>query len=97
MDEKEFGHLDYQHFILRQVMKGNTFAPVDQFVHKHGQILDVGCGTPSMRPLAHSLLHVPHEQFDAVIGRLATEWEMYRTCYEVYFACGQVEIQRRGA
>jgi hypothetical protein len=51
---------------------------------------DILAGWPSMRPLAHSLLQVPHEQFDAVIGQLATEWEMYRTSYEIYFACGQV-------
>jgi ubiquinone/menaquinone biosynthesis C-methylase UbiE len=254
-DEKEFGRLDYQHFIMRQILKGNIFAPVDPLLRKHSHVLDVGCGTrrwgheiaaaypqthvvgfdvedlsrtastplnsqfyrgnlfngfpfadqqfhyvhqrllvaaiplekwpwvigelrrvtcpggwtelveggtafhragpatkqflewwaamsatkgidaskmsqmsrfleqgnfshirtktemlpvgawggrlgnllaqdilagwPSMRPLAHSLLQVPHEQFDAVIGQLATEWEMYQTSYEVYFACGQ--------
>ncbi len=261
-DEKEFGRLDYQHFILRQVLKGNTFAPVDHLLRQPGHVLDVGCGTgqwgcemalaypqghivgfdlediprtaatprnyhfhrgnlldglpfadqqfqyvhqrflvaalplntwpwvigelrrvtctggwtelveggttfhqagpatkqivawwgaisasrgidashmshigrflkqggftpvqtrteilpvgswggrlgrllaqdilagwPSLRPLVHSLLQVPHEQFDAVIGQLATEWESYHTSYEVYFACGQVEIPERG-
>jgi ubiquinone/menaquinone biosynthesis C-methylase UbiE len=254
-DEKEFERLDYQHFILRQVLKGNTFAPVDHLLRQHVQILDVGCGTgrwgcemamaypqvqvigfdleetprtpsppltyhfqrgnlldglpfaaqqfsyvhqrflvaaiplnrwprvldelrrvtspggwtelveggttfhqagpatkqlvawwnaisasreidasqmsrlgqfltragfstvqattktlpvghwggrlgnllaqdilaglPSMRPQAHSLLHVSPEQFDAVIGQVAGEWETCHTSYEVYFACGQ--------
>jgi ubiquinone/menaquinone biosynthesis C-methylase UbiE len=254
-DEKEFERLDYQHFILRQVLKGNTFAPIHQLLHKPCQVLDVGCGTgrwgyeiaaaypqtqvvgfdvedtphkvspppnyqfyqgnlldglpfaaqqfhyvhqrllvaaipldkwfwvmgelrrvthpdgwvelvemgntfhqagpatrqflawwgaisaskgidaskmsqigqflkqcgfshvrtktetlpvgswggrlgnllaqdflagwPSIRPLAHSLLKVSPEQFDAVIGQLATEWDIYRSSYEVYFACGR--------
>ena len=44
-DEKEIRRLDYQHFILRQVLKGNIFAPVDPLLRKHSHVLDVGCGT----------------------------------------------------
>lgn len=45
-DEKEIQRLDYQHFILRQVLEGNTYAPVDKQLCKQGSnVLDVGCGT----------------------------------------------------
>lgn len=44
-DEQEFQRLDYQHFILRQVLQGNTFAPVHGLLRKGGHVLDVGCGT----------------------------------------------------
>ncbi len=44
-DEKEMRRLDYQHFLLRQVLKGKTFAPVDQLLRTSSHILDVGCGT----------------------------------------------------
>ena len=33
-DDKEIQRLNYQHFILRQVLKGNTFAPVDHLSPK---------------------------------------------------------------
>ena len=46
-------------------------------------------GWPTIRPLAHSLLDVPPEQFDAVISQLETEWNTHHSTYEVYFACGQ--------
>ncbi|HYU75449.1 MAG TPA: class I SAM-dependent methyltransferase, partial [Ktedonobacteraceae bacterium] len=66
--------------------------PVGAWGGRLGNLLaqDILAGWPTMRPLAHSLLQVPPEQFDAVIGHLATEWDVYRTSYEVYFACGQV-------
>jgi ubiquinone/menaquinone biosynthesis C-methylase UbiE len=44
---------------------------------------------PRMKLLAHSLLGIPPEQFDAILKHLATEWDTYHTSYEVYFACGQ--------
>ncbi len=44
-DEKEMRRLDYQHFLLRQILKGNTFAPVDQLLRTPSHVLDVGCGT----------------------------------------------------
>jgi|ERR1019366_8596813 ubiquinone/menaquinone biosynthesis C-methylase UbiE len=44
-DDKEIQRLNYQYFILRQVLKGNTFAPVDHLLTKGGNVLDVGCGT----------------------------------------------------
>jgi SAM-dependent methyltransferase len=45
-DEKEIQRLDYQHFILRQVIKGNCFAPVHDLLRKQGgAVLDVGSGT----------------------------------------------------
>lgn len=47
-------------------------------------------GWPALRPLAQSMLGVSPELFNAVMSRLAEEWNAYRTTYEVYFACGQV-------
>ncbi len=44
-DEQEIHRLDYQHYILRQVLKGNSFAPVQGMLRKGGNVLDVGCGT----------------------------------------------------
>jgi ubiquinone/menaquinone biosynthesis C-methylase UbiE len=44
-DEQELQRLDYQHYILRQLLKGNTFAPVHDLLIKGGHVLDVGCGT----------------------------------------------------
>jgi hypothetical protein len=44
-DEKEMQRLDYQHYILRQVLQGNTFAPVHALLSQGGHVLDVGCGT----------------------------------------------------
>jgi ubiquinone/menaquinone biosynthesis C-methylase UbiE len=66
--------------------------PVGGWGGRVGNLLaqDILAGWPSMRSLAHSLLKIPPEQFDGVIGQLAAEWERYRTSYEVYFACGQV-------
>lgn len=80
------------------VQTKTEILPVGGWGGRLGRLLaqDILAGWPSMRPLAHSLLQAPHEQFDSVIGQLATEWERYHTSYEVYFACGQVEIQGRG-
>jgi ubiquinone/menaquinone biosynthesis C-methylase UbiE len=66
--------------------------PVGSWGGRLGNLLaqDFLAGWPSIRPLAHSLLKVPPEQFDAVIGQLETGWNTYRTSYEVYFACGQI-------
>jgi ubiquinone/menaquinone biosynthesis C-methylase UbiE len=44
-DEQELQRLDYQHFILRQVLQGNCFAPIHSLLRKEGHVLDVGCGT----------------------------------------------------
>lgn len=44
-DEKEILRLDYQHYIFRQILRGDTFAPVDSILNKGGNVLDVGCGT----------------------------------------------------
>ena len=65
--------------------------PVGSWGGRLGNLLaqDMLAGWPSMRPLAHSQLGVQPEMFNAVIGRLETEWNTYRTSYEVYFACGQ--------
>lgn len=40
-DLEEMNRLDFQHYILRQVFKGNFLAPV----HRPLQVLDVGAGT----------------------------------------------------
>lgn len=50
---------------------------------------DMLAGWPTMRPLAHSLLGIDPETFNAVINHLEEEWNTYHTTYEVYFACGQ--------
>src|SRR5947209_1477532 len=44
-DEKELLRLDYQHFVLRQALRGNTFAPVHDLLTHPSHILDIGCGT----------------------------------------------------
>lgn len=44
-DKKEMLRLDYQHFILRQVLHGNLFAPVEGMLRRGCNVLDVGCGT----------------------------------------------------
>ena len=44
-DDKEIRRLDYQHYIFRQILQGNTFAPVDAVLQNGGHVLDVGCGT----------------------------------------------------
>jgi hypothetical protein len=44
-DDKEIQRLGYQHYIFRQILQGNTFAPVDALLEKGGNVLDVGCGT----------------------------------------------------
>lgn len=45
-DEKEIQRLEYQHYILRQVLQGNTFAPVHDLLRTEGgTVLDVGSGT----------------------------------------------------
>jgi ubiquinone/menaquinone biosynthesis C-methylase UbiE len=86
---------------ISQLLKQGNFShirtktemlPVGAWGGRLGNLLaqDILAGWPSMRPLAHTLLQVPPEQFDAVIGQLATEWDAYRTSYEVYFSYGQV-------
>src|SRR5579884_2987883 len=40
-DIQEVNRLDFQHFLLRQVLKGHYVAPVDTA----DKILDVACGT----------------------------------------------------
>ena len=41
-DLKEINRLDFQHYLLRQALKGNYLAPLGR---SPGAILDVGCGT----------------------------------------------------
>jgi SAM-dependent methyltransferase len=66
--------------------------PVGMWGGRIGNLLaqDILAGWPTMRPYAHTLLQVAPERFQEVIGRLETEWNALQTCYEVYFACGQV-------
>ncbi len=77
---------------VARVQTKTETIPVGSWGGRVGNLLaqDILAGWPSMRPLAHSLLQVPPEQFDAVIGQLAMEWDIHRTSYEVYFVCGQV-------
>jgi SAM-dependent methyltransferase len=44
-DDQEIRRIDYQHYIFRHILQGNTFAPVDARLKKGGNVLDVGCGT----------------------------------------------------
>src|ERR1700682_1802955 len=46
-DEQEMARLDYQHYLLRQVLKGQSFAPIpgERLLRKASTVLDVGCGT----------------------------------------------------
>jgi SAM-dependent methyltransferase len=75
-----------------QIKTKTDVIPVDKWGGRIGNLLaqDILAGWPSMRPLAHTLLGVSPDQFDAVIGQLETEWNTLQTTYEVYFACGQV-------
>ncbi|GHO67990.1 hypothetical protein KSC_068820 [Ktedonobacter sp. SOSP1-52] len=43
-DDQEIQRLDYQHYILRQVLQGNISAPF-QLETQQGYVLDVGCGS----------------------------------------------------
>jgi hypothetical protein len=83
---------------LSHIQTKTERIPIGSWGGRLGNLLaqDILAGWPSMRPLAHSKLQVPPEKFDAIIGQLAAEWERYHTSYEVYFACGQVEISERG-
>ncbi len=76
---------------LFNVRAETKITPVGNWGGRGGNLLaqDMLAGWPSMRPLAHSVLGVPPEMFDAVIGRLSGEWNSYQTTYEVYVACGQ--------
>jgi hypothetical protein len=51
---------------------------------------DLLAGWPSMKSYAHSLLDVSSDAFDTIIESLEKEWNTSQTCYEIYFACGQV-------
>jgi hypothetical protein len=75
-----------------QVKAKTDVIPVGMWGGRIGNLLaqDILAGWPSMRPLAHTLLGISPDQFDAVIGQLETEWNTLQTTYEVYFACGQV-------
>ncbi len=44
-DEQEYHRLGYQHFLLRQVLAGDCFAPVHDVLRTGSKVLDVGCGT----------------------------------------------------
>ena len=74
-------------------VKAHTeILPIGDWGGRIGNLLaqDMLAGWPTIRPLAHTLLQVAPDTFDAVIGRLESEWNVLQTCYEVYFACGQV-------
>jgi ubiquinone/menaquinone biosynthesis C-methylase UbiE len=43
-DEGEINRLDFQHFMLRYVLRGNFAAPI----RAPRDILDVGCGTGTL-------------------------------------------------
>lgn len=44
-DAKEMQRLQYQHYLFRQILHSNLFAPVDALLKQGGTVLDVGCGT----------------------------------------------------
>ncbi len=44
-DDQEIQRLDYQHYILRSLLKSNCFAPVDPLLMKGANVLDVGSGS----------------------------------------------------
>ena len=79
------------HHGFSHVQTKTITLPVGSWGERLGNLLaqNLLAGWPSIRPLAHSMLAVPPEQFNAVIEQLATEWNTYHTTYEVYFACGQ--------
>jgi hypothetical protein len=79
---------------LLNIQAETTIIPVGNWGGRLGKLLaqDILAGWPTMRPLAHTLLNVSPEDFDQLIARLNDEWNSYQTSYEVYSACGQVEI-----
>ncbi|WP_084659215.1 class I SAM-dependent methyltransferase [Thermogemmatispora onikobensis] len=44
-DQEELNRLDYQHYVLRQVCRGNVLAPVAKLLCEGVPVLDVGTGT----------------------------------------------------
>lgn len=44
-DQQELNRLDYQHYVLRQVFRGNVLAPVQELLREGTAVLDVGTGT----------------------------------------------------
>jgi SAM-dependent methyltransferase len=86
----EIGTLLYHSGFSNTHAKTETI-PVGSWGGRIGNLFaqDLLAGWPSMKSSAHSLLNVSSDVFDAVIGRLETEWNTYQTQYEVYFACGQ--------
>ena len=42
---QEIKRLDYQHYLFRHLLQGNTFAPVEALLKRGGKVLDVGSGT----------------------------------------------------
>ncbi|MBE3568195.1 MAG: class I SAM-dependent methyltransferase [Thermogemmatispora sp.] len=44
-DQEERNRLDYQHYVLRQVFRGNILAPVAELLREGIPVLDVGTGT----------------------------------------------------
>jgi len=77
---------------LSNIQMETKTLPVGSWGGRGGNLLaqDMLAGWPMMRPLAHSLLDIPPDVFDEVIGHLETEWNSYQTTYEAYLACGQV-------
>ncbi|RUS21717.1 LOW QUALITY PROTEIN: S-adenosyl-L-methionine-dependent methyltransferase [Endogone sp. FLAS-F59071] len=45
IDESEIRRLDFQHYIMWQLMHGNFSAPVEELLEEGIKVLDVGCGT----------------------------------------------------
>lgn len=78
---------------LTSVQKKVVTLPVGSWGGALGTMLaqNILAGWPTMRPLAHELLGIAPKHFDAVIEKLAQEWNTYCTTYDVYFYCVQVE------
>lgn len=76
---------------LMKVQARTKLLPVGSWGGRLGNLLaqDMLAGWPSMRPLAHSLLGVPPQAFDEVMGCLEAEWNASHTTYEIYLVCGQ--------
>ena len=66
-------------------------VPVGSWGDRIGEMVaqDILALWGSLRPQAHTLLHVSEDFFDGAMAQLKQEWSNYHTEYELYFACGQ--------